>query len=198
MYKRFKLDWGTNKRTQYLYGIISVLQPIEDKIIIAGGCLAGLIDSAFSKNINDVDIFIVNSKYQEEIFFFFERTLKAKKIFKCPNNELTTYVFGGVKYQVIADPKLIRSSPEDLINEFDFTTCQLALFKRYLITTKQAIRDIKNRVLNIHKITYPIATMNRIYKYKRKGFKCKNAFEQFLYIVQNNTFPEENLVYTID
>ena len=64
--------------------------------------------------------------------------------------------------------------PYDIINSFDFTMCQFALYKEngeYIIEyNPKGLEDLRNKVLRIHKIICPLSTLMRAFKFAKRGF----------------------------
>lgn len=162
---------------------------------LAGGAVRSLIDNS---NIQDYDLFFKNeeslnytkSKLQE---------LKADKIFECPLGYLTTYKYGDLKIQLIS--KRFYHSLEVLFNSFDFTCCQFSATRTKFITTKTALKDTIKKELHLNELEYPVATINRIRKYKSKGYKIDNCIKDVVLTLLNrnlSNYPENTMVFYID
>lgn len=78
-------------------------------------------------------------------------------------------------------------SAEEVIDSFDYTITMFAievddiLGDYTLVTTPEALWDLGRRKLAIHKVTYPVATMRRMYKYMQQGFTaCQGCMATLL------------------
>ncbi len=61
-------------------------------------------------------------------------------------------------------------NPEEVIDAFDFTICQLAYDGTDLICGAYTLWDLARESLVIHKVTYGAATVRRLVKYSNQGF----------------------------
>ena len=199
-YKKVQFSY-TSPRTQYLNQYLKVLEPVSSMFIVAGSALSGIIDQRNIKFINDVDLFFFDSTYYNTIKVYFTESLGAEKIFTSKNDCLTTFVFGGVKYQCIYIRSVNNTDSDpvvSILDKFDFRACQMAYYNGWFYFFKNSIRDNKRKILHIHKVTYPITTMKRIAKYKRKGFFCQHAYVVLFNEINTRTFSKEELAYTFD
>lgn len=77
------------------------------------------------------------------------------------------------------DIQLIRFSfykdAEAVIDSFDFTICQFAFDGEMLTVGDYALWDLGRKRLAVHKLTYPVASMRRLLKYAKQGFKACNG-----------------------
>lgn len=64
---------------------------------------------------------------------------------------------------------------QDLIDSFDITACRFAYDGTNIHTYYSAIRDVKNKVINLHTITHAAATFKRILKYQTKGYNVSRS-----------------------
>lgn len=162
--------------------------------ILAGGSLRKVVDNA--DEIVDYDLFFMNAEQRDKTKGMLE-TFGYRLVFACPQGELFTYKRKGVKVQMIC--KRFYTSIEDLLDSFDFTACQIALYDGKLYVTKQTIRDIKRKELRLNKIEYPVATLNRIQKYLAKGYKPSQEFYQSIVkAIEGQQWPKEQLFLYMD
>lgn len=160
---------------------------------LAGGALRTILSK---DEIKDYDLF-----FKDEAFFYATtvhlEVLGAIKTFECPKKELFTYKYGNLKIQLIK--KRYYESPEVLLNSFDFTVCQFCWNGRVLfVSSKNSIKDSKNRNLRINEIQYPVASLNRLVKYAKRGYKYFDALDDFISKTGKLTLTEENRVLYID
>lgn len=158
------------------------LEILDESCVLAGGALRSLVDFT---PVNDYDIFLISENLDDLLLKKkkIEEKIKLrgfKQIFNCPKNELSTFKLGPIKIQIINIDNKIYKFKEDIINEFDFHLCRLALdHDNDLLIDIKAIENIKRKYLSIHKITNPSSTINRFVKYKISGYNIFNAVKEF-------------------
>ncbi len=136
----------------------------------------------------------------------------AKLIFECPEGKLYPYKFPntpidqdvfeiGAKVQLITEKPFIN--PIQLILGFDFgATCGAYDGVNFYIHPKM-IKDIKTKTLSLIQLTYPIATLKRIVKYAKKGYKIHKIAEEFImdmltFVTNGGNYDAEGLRIYID
>lgn len=142
------------------------LNLIGGNVILAGGSLRHIFFAG--DEIADFDIFFLNM-HSAEILKLELESLEAKKVFECPRGSLTTYKYNGMKIQLITET--IYESMESLIDTFDINACCIAYNGQQLVTTRRAIRDNRRGRVTINRVDFPNATIGRLVKYGKKGFK---------------------------
>lgn len=173
--------------------------PLDTTFWLAGGALRSLLDP--DQSVSDYDLFFKNVQAAEMMGEILEKQYKFKLIFKCPKGELRTYKKHDIKIQLIT--KSSYKSVDDLLSSFDFTICMAAIefngSPRKLHFTCLWVDDVKKKHLRFHRITYPVATMNRMYKYREKGyFMPQSEYVSFIMDVQLKEFNNEELVLYVD
>ena len=147
----------------------------DEKIVIAGGCFASLING---ETVKDIDVFVLNSYKAEE-----EITTKLKYD---PINDLQE---GDVSY--LNNPKILRTvlnkrskiqwiftkynSREELVSHFDFLHCCVSYVPSTdkLYISRATFDAIKKR----HLISNGKAIDNwRVAKFLKKGWKAIGTF----------------------
>ena len=151
---------------------------------LAGGALRA---SYNSEEIKDYDMF-----FKDVLSLNLSKTIlennNYEKIFDCPEGKLTTYKKENIKIQLVSENYYY--SCEKLLDEFDITACRYAFDGKYVYCYFSSIRDTKNKKIDFHKITYPMASMKRIQKYIKKGYTLKNkSIEKFI----NNVKEMQNI-----
>lgn len=144
-------------------------------LILAGGAIR---DSLKGREIVDYDLFFTNTAFISRVK---EHLVSkgAKLTFACPQGLLFSYTLGDVKVQLIC--KRQYASIKDLLDSFDFSICCYALDHQGVVyATKHAIRDNRKMVLRLVNLEYPTATINRLYKYRQKGFFVGNAIKDIV------------------
>ena len=119
-----------------------------------------------------------------------------KTTFECPEGKLTTFQHNSLGKIQLINARTYESI-EELFRVFDFHVCQFALyrenFETKLATNRLAIRSVKKKVLTLNNVTYPVATMNRLYKYQQYGFNAFHLKKEFMSIVASTQWTEEEL-----
>ena len=161
------------------------LQPIRDildtgildmsGIFLAGASLQALVCP--EDDIVDYDIFFTD----KNMVIYAEAMLKQRgfKIdgFVFADPFMHTYRKGSVVVQLIF--KEIYRSVEHCLNTFDFNCTLFAYSKGELTTTMRAVTNVKDKVLTINELLYPVSTWERIGKYMgRKGYSLSLEVEE--------------------
>jgi len=176
MNKYYRLNLH-NKRFLQLAGF-------EQLSLLGWGCwlAGGAARSIFKQEkINDYDIFFKDKEFAEIAKTRLEQQ-GAKRVFECPAGELTTYKISGMKIQLIT--KRFYKSIEECLESFDFTCCIFGFDGVTFYTTKEAMKDVKYKNLTLNKLTYPVASINRIYKYKKRGYAFQEVIIEILSEIQ--------------
>lgn len=124
---------------------------------------------------SDLDLFFAGPLYRDEA----EVVLTANDYvvkYRCPEGKLATLESDGWKVQLVTNAYFTRAV--DVIDHFDFTACQFILTNEALFLTLSALEDVKDRVLRLHALHYPAATMRRIGKYVKHGYRITAEFAQ--------------------
>ena len=144
------------------------LKLINNQVWLAGGA----IRSAIAREpISDYDLFFSNSLTAGQTTLKLE-DLGAEIIFKCPQGKLTTYKKDGMKIQCITED--FYSDMNILIETFDITACRYVTDGVTILTKYSSVRDTLKKNINLHVVTYPVATMKRVVKYSNKGYTLTN------------------------
>lgn len=69
-----------------------------------------------------------------------------------------------------------------------------------LVTTKEAIRDTKKKVVNLNGVYFPVATLNRMIKYAviKKFYITPAAIEAFVRTVNTSQYDDDQMELYID
>lgn len=171
--------------------VLNVLR--ADRVWLAGGALRSMFDRT---PICDFDLFF----FGEGDKVLALETLKkagAVVVFTCPQGSMVTLKFGAFKIQLIT-PRYYATASE-LINTFDFTVCRVAFDGTTLTVAPEAIRDARRKRLVIHELEFPISTINRIAKYREKGYwMAESEWITLIQRIQTTQFEPEKLVLYID
>jgi tRNA nucleotidyltransferase/poly(A) polymerase len=176
-------------------------------VYVAGGCVRTLLTG---EQVTDIDFFFRDRESLESTRSHLLHH-GARLIFKCPRNELFTYEFKGYKVQLIC--KRFYTSLGELLDSFDFTICRFGFVLADVVMLERAnlakfltrdindYNDLQRRVLRVHRIEYPVASLNRVHKYMKKGFVPYNTedfFIQLVMAVKTAPLDEEHLALYID
>ena len=111
-------------------------------------------------------------------------------MFACPLGHLFTYMKGEdfkkpeecVKVQIIC--KRRYSDIKDLINSFDFSATYFGMQydEDHLVvyTDHRAIKDVRKKQLSLVNLEYPSSTLNRLYKYRNKGYYTGHIIKEIV------------------
>jgi len=147
-------------------------------LILAGGAVR---DSLFGNDISDYDLFLTHKADLTAISEHFVGQ-GFGMVFACPMGHLFTYMKGEdfkkpeecVKVQIIC--KRRYSDMKDLINSFDFSATYFGMQydedEDHLVVyiDHRAIKDVRKKQLSLVNLEYPSSTLNRLYKYRNKGY----------------------------
>lgn len=132
---------------------------------LAGGALR----AHFSRDeVKDFDLFFSDESYALMAELLLAQ-LGGECTFRCPAGELSTWRLYGMQIQCVK----VRyyHTMEQLVDSFDFTMTMFATDGVTLVTSRRAIRDARDKALNINRVTYPVATLNRMCKFVKRGYR---------------------------
>ena len=177
--------------------------------IIAGGALRTLLDE--EDNVKDIDLFFTSQQGIDSTKILLENK-DFVQVFACPLGYLFTYILfdedtkkqdGSVQKNVLAKVQLItRSLYKDIdavVTSFDLMPCCVAWDGKQLVFAEKWIRSVRKKMLYLNNLTYPVATLNRINKYKQKGYYASEGFYvDIIKEIQGKVFDGEQLALYID
>ena len=146
--------------------------------ILGGGAVR---DAAYNNKIEDYDMFFKDRETMGEVAAWLDGERGYRCVFACPQGQLFTYKsFTGLKVQLIG--KRFYTDAEDLLDTFDFNATRFATTGdcTVFVTDRAAIKDIKTMVLSLHNLEFPKATVNRLYKYRNKGYYVGHIIGEIL------------------
>ena len=151
---------------------------------IAGGALR---DYFMAKPITtDYDLFFPNEIEYEKCKTFF-KVKEAKVKWESDNGMKVTY--NEHTYDLV---KHFFASPQETINNFDFTVSMFAVDSERIYHGESSFIDLAKRQLMINKITFPASTMSRAFRYYKKGFAmCQGEMKKMVEAIQAMPKPEE-------
>lgn len=144
---------------------------LNDTTWLAGGALRAALRGD-DDEIVDYDMFFRSlldaAKVEVEL-----ESLGAETIFKCPEGKLTTMKYNGMKIQLITE--FFYSDMQECINSFDINASRFITDGDIVLTKYSAVRDVLKKQITLNRVDFPVATMLRIAKYSKKGYKLKSA-----------------------
>lgn len=180
-------------------------------VYLGGGCLRTLINE--DDVICDIDLFFrdkvaldkatkVMEKYDNEYYVAFQ----------CPANELTTYKSGADTLDEDRDDDFYKSqrkiqfitksfytTPQELVSSFDFVATCACLYNGEVYTHKGWLKSVKKKQLDLNFVSYPVATINRMFKYKEKGFYIPSSMlVQLVQEINDGVFDDDRLALYVD
>ena len=182
---------------QYIYNLVLG----NDNLILAGGAVR---DSIFGDEISDYDLFFKgNSDNLEDIKGALIQD-GYSNVFTCPKGELFTYMKGEdfkkpedcIKVQLIL--KREYRDVEYLLNSFDFSVTYFALHKGFIYTSRQAIKDVRKKQMSLVNLEYPTSTINRLYKYRKKGYYTGDVIKEIVKRINQMDYNEDNDTLYVD
>jgi hypothetical protein len=188
MYLKYKRLSGYTPAQSFLsYNLIN------DGVWLAGGAIRSAI---MDEPIADYDLFFNSNIYSFNTIIRLEE-LGAELIFKCPEGKLTSFKLHGMKIQCITED--YYPSMESLVDTFDITACRYATDGKVIYTRYSSVRDTLSKKINLHRVTYPVATMKRVAKYAFKGYKltdkASKLFVEDIYEKGEKKIPLNTRVY---
>lgn len=193
---------------KFLYSIRSGLVDLGSGIWVAGGAVRTILTG---EEVSDVDLFFRDQAARDDMIRNLD-SKGAKQLFVCPKRELFTYDFRGFKVQLIC--KRYYETKRQLLDSFDFTICRFGFslsdvhqldghprVADFVSLAFSDYYDLQRRHLRVHKIEYPVATLNRIQKYMKKGFKPwhqEDFYVQLVMAIKAAPIDEEHMALYID
>jgi hypothetical protein len=164
--------------------ILNILNDF-DGVFLAGGSVRSYFDES---PIHDYDLFFVNEDARDKVVKFLKENFDLK--FECPNG--TFHSFKTVSHDIQCIFPRPFATLEEVIDSFDFTITQFATDGSKIVTNIESIRDMANKRLVIHKITYPGSTIKRLNKYLSYGFYASPIL--YRDIVRRISDHDENII----
>ena len=203
-----KLTNLKNYRFEALDGdVVDALYSYEG-LILAGGAVR---DTMFGTDISDYDLFLTHDADLTAISDYFVGQ-GFSLVFACPLGHLFTYMKGEdfkkpeecVKVQIICKRRYYDVS--DLINSFDFSATYFGMQwnddteKLEVHTDHRAIKDVRKKQLSLVNLEYPSSTLNRLYKYRNKGYYTGHVIKEIVARIaeMGGTYDPENDTLYVD
>ena len=190
------------KRINHLTSEVESIFDSIDNIVLAGGAVRTLIDRT---PIIDYDFFIISNNIEEqnktkEEFKKFMKLNGFSIIFQCPEDKLISFRsrFSGIKFQLIMNQ--IYPTMFSLLNSFDIIAAAMAIDKNnFYALSYYAIKSAKFKRIEFNTIHYPVATLSRIDKYKKKGYSIsEESYRNYFIKIREGDLNDLNFRKYID
>lgn len=156
-----KLKLSSNK---YLKIHPHIMILIGSGVYCAGGAARSFVSG---EPIRDYDLFFKNADELRYVRNFF-KSRNALLKFECPEGKMFSYVYQGIKVQLVCSS--FYKDINELLSSFDFTVTQFAFDDQYFYTYYKSLYDCKHKRLRLNKLSFPSASIKRIHKYITYGY----------------------------
>lgn len=158
--------------------IIEKLDILTDGTWLLGGAIRCIFDKT---PLDDFDLFFKNREESIKATIKFEKD-NWKLVFKCPLGYLTTFKkdINGKTYKAQLITKQFYDNPMVAMESFDFNACLFGYFNNCFYLNKHSLKDVVHKRLKIFNLTYPVATINRLIKYRKKGYVINDAIMEIV------------------
>jgi len=172
-----------NAVDRYAKIILSELNEANVYCWIAGGAIRDYFMGIPIKT--DHDIFFPNEiEYQKCATFFKAKEAKVK----WESDNGMKVVYNGRTFDLI---KKFFPSPQETINNFDFTVSMFAVDLDRVYYGETSFIDLAKRQLMLNKIPFPASTLSRSFRYYKKGFSmCMEEMKKLCEAIQDMPKPE--------
>lgn len=189
-----------------------------DGVYLAGGALRNLLGG--DDEIADIDLFFRDEQALMQTIDILNSYDGSEngcwyKAFHCPRNELITYksaIETYMNYDGKPTPEQLRDQKkvqlitksfyrdvDQLLNSFDFVPTCACWYKDILYTHPDWVKSVKKRELRLHDISYPVASLSRMVKYKEKGYKLlPETLYRMVEIINTREFDGDFLALYVD
>lgn len=197
----YRITRNTDQTLPQLHGCVAFFTNlffkhfVDVNVWIAGGALrdwfaTGKLTESdvdfFSNNRTDLckALLVLRRKFAFRPYAINKRVIKGR----C--------MIGGkrVKVDLI---KMLFNSPEDTIDQFDFTVCCWAVDRNKVYYHPSAPLDLLHKRLVINNLPYPLSTFQRLQKYLKRGFWiCNGGMLEIAQAMSQIDFndPQQNVI----
>lgn len=143
-------------------------EDIQKKVAVAGGAVR---DKLLDAEIKDIDLFVEDKETEDKLMAF----LKEKGKEGNTNSQLANYTFEGKWIQVIRS-KYYNMQTTEVIDSFDFTICMAMVTIDHGLRVGQYFYEgVATKHLRVHSLPFPLASLERMQKYIKKGYTACNG-----------------------
>lgn len=136
---------------------------------VAGGALRDYF--AKSANYSDIDVFFIN----EDAYNQARKKLKQLNAFKVMYSHKTLAAFKWRTKTIQLIGTHFFQDPAETISNFDFTVCCAAVDLQKVYHHEHFFEDLACKRLAINSLPFPLATLERLQKYAKKGYTACNG-----------------------
>lgn len=212
------ITYGKKLKTVYFFNKY-FLNCFPFKCYIAGGSVRDFI--IYNKILGDVDIFFSNEeeikkalswigildkygtiRYNGKVYSSIACFISKYPIIYCDwgySEGLQKYVLGGSKFKRKFELNFVLykmfDTPQELINNFDFSICKSCIYEGSLIIGDNFFRDLKLKQIINEQDEFSVSEVRRIVKYLDKGYILtkehrKDILNKFSFNKKNHTFDD--------
>ena len=135
---------------------------------VAGGAARRLYFEECLPATSDVDVFFKDQEQFEAFEYWIADDQGGELYHAAKGND--TYTFNGLLVQLI---KSYFSSVDHVLSSFDFRMCMFGCDGEQITHGHLAVEDVREKVLVVNKIKWPLYTLARISKYRDQGFHTR-------------------------
>jgi hypothetical protein len=157
----------------------------KDRIWLAGGAIRRLLTK--QKLDSDFDFFFRSEDDFNEALAILGSLGPIEERKNRHNTSLLIRV-GRKEFQIQLINFAYFPTLEAVLDSFDFSICQCGFDGEKIVVGDNTLIDLANKRLIPHKITYPVASMRRTFKYVNQGYyMCGGGIADFLNKVVENS-----------
>lgn len=168
----------------------SVLKPLQDIVevfnndlsefakynaILAGG---SIVNTLLDIEITDYDFFCSFWTFEDFLEYTKFKEIELGDCLKLINVSraglVRTYNYQDKKIQLIYPGSNFKTGR--LLNSFDLNVCRFAMTPHHLFFSNTALSDLRDKKITLNTISRPLSTIQRVFKYKQKGFTISHDF----------------------
>lgn len=164
-------------------------------VLAGGGVLNRLMPHNADGNlpvVRDLDLFFIQSQYQDDMTPMmnevearvFRMGYKLKQT--SPKGIVSTYELNRYRMPDIQIIRKVYPTVFKLFEAFDLHVCQFAFNGVSVLKTKKAKWNLHDMKVSVNCADRPVNTLQRLLKYQAKGFDCRAAVAQFLFLHTEN------------
>lgn len=163
------------------HDLLSVLEDLSAyEPTVAGGAVRAFLEDR--PITSDIDLFFTCPVKLEQCAAFLGTPIRESK-------PALTFSYRGYEIQLV---RFYHPTVEGLLDSFDYTICQFAIRNGVLYAPKEALFDLLQKRLMVHKIKLPVASMRRMLKYAKEFHVPNQCMLDYLELVrQMPDLPEE-------
>jgi hypothetical protein len=140
---------------------------IRTKVAVAGGAVR---DKLVGAEIKDIDLFVEDLDTETKLMEFYKTNGKEGNV----NSQLANYTYEGKWIQIIRG-KFYDMKTTACIDSFDFTLCMAMVTMDGLKVGPLLYEAIATKHIRVNKLLFPLASLERMQKYIKKGYIACNG-----------------------